>query len=541
MTRETPSFFTLDRGPSSTAAALLSPAGGRYRLLAASTAPSETDPEALLEDLAWRVARTDATIAGPLDDWRDWARLEVGTSPPATACLVAASEVTGRHLEQAFTAAGWRIAGRFASPAPDLIALGETCLRPEVDALVVGGPADPGEEEREALRLLWPRCGSLARFRDDLALVAAGPFSDRPEGIPDDRLFSLPAPAPRPGTTETELRAAARQIGAHLRASGTPVAADGHEALRASVASLATLLDGRVEAISVGEEAGSRTLAHPDREHRHAVLATGALLPRTLLDEPAALEAILRWAAVGSESTTLADRLRELCIRPWAGHDPTVARLRLAAVRVALARMQEAWTAASQAPGGPPDDDAAEVVVLTGGAFSGLPPPAAAVALVDGIRRPGAVTILHDHARVLGPLGALPVEGDRRRLLADLMDDCLLPIGSALLTGSLGERERPSGSVGIGTSLGDQEIPLEAGQLRFVDLPPGIVARIDIDPGEGSVLGVRGRRLRLEVAGGLGGLLVDTREIPLGLPDNAEQRRALLEGWEAPAWAGSDR
>jgi hypothetical protein len=164
-----------------------------------------------------------------------------------------------------------------------------------------------------------------------------------------------------------------------------------------------------------------------------------------------------------------------------------------------------------------------------------------ALAIVDGIRRPGAFTILHDHARVLAPLGALPIEGDRRRMLADLMDDCLLPVGSALLTGSIGGTGRDGGRLAISTALGDDEMALEPERLRLVDLPPGIVARLEVDPGSGTILGVAGRRLRLEVSGGLGGLLVDTRPIPLELPTNAEQRRATLQAWEAPAWMGSDR
>ena len=54
----------------------------------------------------------------------------------------------------------------------------------------------PNQEERDQARLLWPRAGSLARMRDDLAVMACGPFVERPEAIPDERLFSLPAPEP---------------------------------------------------------------------------------------------------------------------------------------------------------------------------------------------------------------------------------------------------------------------------------------------------------------------------------------------------------
>jgi len=182
-------------------------------------------------------------------------------------------------------------------------------------------------------------------------------------------------------------------------------------------------------------------------------------------------------------------------------------------------------------------------VALTGGGFAGLPPAAIALALVDGVRRAGAVSLLHDHAGVLAPLGALPVEADRQRLLDDLMGDCLLPLGSAIVTGPIPERKKDQApaTMSIASELGDQRMRLESGQLQLVDLPPGVSARIGIDPGGGSILGNAGGPITMEVSGGLGGLFVDTRAIPLDLPASGEARRNALEAWEVPVWAGSER
>lgn len=538
MTQDTSAFFTLDRGTVSTAATLIAPVDGRYRMLASAAAPSAIEPESVLEDLAWRVARSDASVAGSMEGWRDWSRLEVHTGRAPRAVLVAASAAIGDLLDRAFSGAGWAIAARFFEGAPDLIAFGEACLDPRVDAVVIGGRDDVEDEERERAGMLWPRTGALARLRDDVAVIACGPFIERPEGIPEGRLYSLPAPDRVPMTAESTLRQAAQQVGSHLVNAGAAVAADGRTALRTSTGSLAALLASRVESIEVGAVASSRTLAHADGELRHAVIAAAGLLPQAALDDDEAAEAIMRWSALGGDPAARLDGLRELLLHPWAETDRDGAHLRLAALRAALDGLQAAWSAAHSAGG---HDDEADVVVLSGGAFAALPPAAAALALVDAVRRPGAATILHDHARVLAPLGALPVEGDRRRLLADLMDDCLLPIGSALLTDEPGSRGNGAGHIGISSSLGEDRLDLEPGQLRLVDLPPGIVARLDIDPSDGPVLGVEGQRLTLEVSGGLAGLLVDTRPIPLQLPDGSEQRRAQLEAWEVPAWLGSDR
>jgi hypothetical protein len=538
VTQDTPAFFTLDRGTVSTTAALIAPVDGRYRMLASAAAPAAIDPESVLEDLAWRVARTDASLAGSMEGWRGWSRLEVGSLASPNAVLVAASEATGELLERAYVGAGWTIRARLYGSNPDLVALGEACLDPRVHAVIVGGRDGVEDEERDIARSLWARAASLARFRDDLAVIACGPFADRPEGIVEDRLFSLPAPNPVPMTSETALRQAARQVGAHLVSRGQAIPTDARTSLRASIGSLAALLGNRVEGLEVGATATSRTLANADGETRHATIADAALLPPEILDDDEFGEAILYWSTLSGDPASRLDDLRELVLRPWTGIDADGLHLRLAVLRAALQRLGRVW---DPAPGTDRAADSADVMVLGGGVFATLPPGAAALAVVDGVRRPGAVAMLHDHAGVLAPLGSLPVEADRQRLLADLMDDCLLPVGSALLTGSLGDRGKGGGTMAVSTSLGEDHLRLEPGQLQLVDLPPGIVGRLDIDPTEGAILGVQNQRLTLEVSGGLGGLLVDTRDIPLELPDNEEARRSQLAAWEAPAWTGTER
>ena len=54
---------------------------------------------------------------------------------------------------------------------------------------------------------------------------------------------------------------------------------------------------------------------------------------------------------------------------------------------------------------------------------------------------------------------------------------------------------------------------------------------------DGVVLGGRGRRFALEVGGGLGGLLVDLRDVPLLLPDAPDRRREVLAGWQQATWS----
>ena len=73
------------------------------------------------------------------------------------------------------------------------------------------------------------------------------------------------------------------------------------------------------------------------------------------------------------------------------------------------------------------------------------------------------------------------------------------------------------------------------GRLELVSLPPGPPR----SPSSGSAtpvrLGARGRHFAIDVTGGLGGLLVDLRDVPLRLPDRADLRGELLEAQQAVA------
>ena len=265
------------------------------------------------------------------------------------------------------------------------------------------------------------------------------------------------------------------------------------------------------------------------------------MLPRELLDDEDTGDAVLRWCTLGGgDPAARLDGLRDLALNPWASWGTDDLHLRMAALRGALERLETIWHGRDPNPSGSPS---AGVMVLSGGACAGLPPAAVALAVIDGVRRAGAVSLLHDHAGVLAPLGALPVEADRRRLISDLMGDGLLPLGSAIVTGTIPERKKDKSpaAMSISSALGDQRLRLEPGQLQLVDLPPGVSAHIAIDPGQGSILGSEGGTISMELNGGLGGLFVDTRPIPLDLPVGGEARRTVLEAWEAPAWVGSER
>jgi hypothetical protein len=180
-----------------------------------------------------------------------------------------------------------------------------------------------------------------------------------------------------------------------------------------------------------------------------------------------------------------------------------------------------------------------DVVVATGGVWSVAPAPAVALALADVLRRPGVRALGWDHARLLAPLGTIEDEDERRRVMADLRDDLLVPLGSVVMPAGL-RAGRPAGHLSVAGPAGPSELDLVPGGLELVDLPPGERAVVEMRFRDTVDLGVRVRHAAIEVAGGLGGLLVDLRDVPLRLPDRPERRRDLLAAWQSALWAGMD-
>ena len=74
----------------------------------------------------------------------------------------------------------------------------------------------------------------------------------------------------------------------------------------------------------------------------------------------------------------------------------------------------------------------------------------------------------------------------------------------------------------------------------MVDLPPGIGARADLQFRDAVRLGKRANHFTVDVGGGLSGLLVDLRDIPMRISDRPDSRRAALETWQRGMWPEFD-
>jgi hypothetical protein len=560
VTSDPRAFFAIDQGAATSSAALVGRVGDRWRLLGSQAMPAGIPIDAILERLAGRVIAADSATAEAIDARGlgtppEWPRLVARSAPPPRLSVLAATESTRRRLEHAASVAGWRTGGA-SLETTDLLGLVRGGLTHGSDVVVAGTEDPPTRAERAAIGSLAAVVEAIADRRPEATIVLSGALALL---VPDpDRDAARQAAATvRPRTIDgpTRIYAPPPQIGdprdplVELLARFRTRQDDAMAGVARTTASLAAVMDRRIETVAIGLDTATRVTAWPtsDEEGEAAskepgvsaldgvawlqrVVATAGFVPENLDDE--AVDGVLAWTTGSLDRIRLRDRLHELRFAPWGHPDGDGATLRLACGRAALARLV-AETGQFEAHPAP------DLVICSGGVFAPAPGPAVALALADVLRRPAACQFAFDHARLMGPIGTIPEEQERRLLLADIADDMLAPLGSVVSPQGL-RAGRSAGRVVIHGGTGSTELDLVPGGLQLVDLPPGQMATAEFEFRDPVVLGARGRHFAVEVGGGLGGLLIDLRDVPLRLPDRLEHRRELLAAWQGALWAGGE-
>ncbi len=531
MSERADAFVTIDHGTATIAAAVVTRASGRWRLAGSLSLPIHVGVEATLRILAERII--EAGPPGGLGDATaiaDLHRLEARTLPPPTLAVLAATPRGRDRLAAAARRAGWRVrAHDLASGDPLSVIVAMT--RRDVSAILVGADDPPGADERGVIgELAGVVAGAVSR-RPELIAIHAGSMGDLASSSgagTDDIATTILAPAARAlddGTADDPL--------ASLLDEKRAESDDGHRAACAAVGSLATVLDRRILFVDVGASAGTIARVEPlgpgsRAEIRTAVMATGALVPVDLDD--AAVDEVAAWIPEPPDRHRLRDRLVGLREDPYGGATGDGALLRMAAARAAVSRLANGvpWT---WLPSGP------DIVLAGGGVWSVAPGSAVALALCDALRHDGTRSLGHDAARLLGPLGMIDDDRERASTIADLVDDLIVPLGSVVMP-VLAAGRKQHGEVTVRVGGAESSLPLIAGGLELFDLPPGQQAEAVVSFGDPVVLGTRGKQFSVDVAGGLGGLLVDLRGVPMTLPDNPDQRRIRVDAWQRAMWAG---
>ena len=557
MTSEPHAFLTIDHGAATASIALIGRVAGTWRLIGSLALPAGAEMDAAIDLLVVRVLTADPELAsalGLVGIARDeLPRFEVRSRRPRRLAVVAGAERTLSRLLATAGRSGWRATGASAETT-DPLAMSRLLLDHGIDAILVGAGDPPRADERSAIRELAALVAAIAFRRPNVPIILSGAMSEALDEFGDVSTRSGPimlAPAatvagapPRGRRGFPAIAASTNGVDAAGASRPDPLAElllevamptdDPRRAIGPATQALADVLHRRVETIILGHDAGVRAAAEPSvggvtREVRLAVVPAAAVAP----DEPddAIVDGVLVWSTVPSDRHRIRDRMRELRIAPWADAAGDGAALRMAAARAALVRLAAATT---DFEGAPPD-----LVVCGGGVWSAVPAPTVALAHVDVLRRTGASQFALDHARLLGTLGAIPDPTERLTVIGDLIDDLLAPLGSVVIPSGL-RSGRSAGSVLVHAGGGVSELDLVPGGLELVDLPPGETAVAEFRFRDRVKLGTRGRHFAVDVAGGLGGLLVDLRDVPLRLPDRADRRRDLLAAWQAALWQGFD-
>jgi hypothetical protein len=536
-TQQPHAFLIVDQGSATVSAALIGRAGGAWRLIGNLAMPAGAELGPAIGVLVDRARLADPALASAIGIGVTRAdalpRLEVRSRRPRRLAVVAATERTLASLVATAARSGWRPSGA-STETTDPLGMSRLLLEYGVEAILVGAADPPRADERAATRELATLVAAVAGRRPEIPVVLAGSMSEGLEAFGDV--------ASRPG--EIVLAPAALgpagwpdgrdPLGTLLLELALPPD-DPRRALGPATEALAEVLDRRVEVIVLGHDAGMRAMAAPGAggqptSVRLAVVPEASVAPDDP-DDPV-VDGVLVWSTVPADRHRIRDRMRELRIAPWSDGAGDGAALRMAAARAALVRLAAATPSFDTEP-------VPDLVVTACGVWSAVPPPAVALAHVDVIRRPGASQYALDHARLLGALGAIPEPGERRLLMGDLVDDLLAPLGTVVTPAGL-RSGRSAGSVVVHSSEGPNEVDLAPGGLELVDLPPGLTAVAEFNFRDRVRLGGKGRHFAIDVAGGLGGLLVDLRDVPLRLPDRADRRRDLLAAWQASLWAGAE-
>jgi hypothetical protein len=519
----------VDVGSAWTKAVVVARARGRWRIAAHVAQPTAWGEEELVDALVARLASAaDRRVADRL--------AELLAAAPRIAChtprragrigLAAVStELSGASARRAAESAGWMVAE--AATTDDGRSLDErlsALQAADVDAWLLTGGFDDGRAD-QALEMaglvaaargasqspvVWAGSAALAEevallFEPGAVQTVANP---RPSAGVED-------PLPLRHTLEGLLQRLVEPGGVRQL---TPVS------FRRAVAELARASERRVLGVDLGARYASWVLADDDGSAESRIFAGGGLSAASLVG-PGGPARLARMLPLAIDELAVADALQNLRARP--GTLPqTEDEL---AIMHAAARQLLAQGASDE-----PEISGIDLLIGSGRTLAAAPRPGqAAQLLLDGVRPLGVTELAIDAAGAVSPLGALD-DAEIREGLAMLRDDLLTPLGAAVVS-----RGGRPGQLAMRVTVHRAGWPtsgpfeLRNGQLQLLPLGRGQSAELEIELEPGVSLGSprRARRAQVTVSGGALGLILDARDVPLGLPRRADDRRAVLASW----------
>ncbi len=522
----------VDIGSAWTKASVIARSRGRWRIAGHVAQPTAWGDEELRRSLAAHLApAADRRVADHLEDLLA-AAPRISSHTPRRAGRIAlagvSEELSAASALRGAESAGWSVEA--VATADDGRSISERLAglqAAQVDAWLLTGGFEHGRAD-QALEMA--SLVAVAREESGLPVIWAGAssLSDEVRDLFEEGAVSIVA-NPRPSAAVENLVPLRHALEELLQRIVEPAGTRQHTpvAFRRSVAELARSSVRRVVGVDVGARYLTWAQADEGGNAESRVFAAGGLGAARLVTSggPGRLA---RWLPIALDELAVADALQNLHARPGTlpQTDDELVILH-AAVRHLLAQ-----TAGDEAGSELFQD--ADLLIGAGRTIAAAPRPAqAAQLLLDGIRPLGVTQLALDAAGALAPLGALE-DGEIAEGMGALRDDLLVPLGTSVVT-----RGGRAGQIVMRAWLqraGWPEVgPIEVrgGQLQVLPLARGHEADLQVELLNGATLG-RGRpaaRVHATVAGGLVGVILDARGIPLVLPRRSDDRRAVLAGW----------
>ena len=284
MSSEPRAFAAIDQGTATVAVSLIGRFDGRWRLLGSTAGPAAVPADALLERLRSRLAAADPDLAARAlaREPRIRGRPAAGeprprphpprwpSSPPRGAPSRRSSPP---RPPPAGASAARRSTAPRSSPSPGCLA------DPAVTAVLAGSGEPPGGDERPLVPDLKAIVEAAAQRRPELTAAPRG-WAGR-AGWPHGGRASRRTAAARRSPRRPRPRVAAPRCARCSITSG-PARATAGARIAAATATLADVLDRRIEVIEIGQSAGARVSAAPHHGPRRAATAPpGRATPRS--------------------------------------------------------------------------------------------------------------------------------------------------------------------------------------------------------------------------------------------------------------------
>jgi hypothetical protein len=179
-------------------------------------------------------------------------------------------------------------------------------------------------------------------------------------------------------------------------------------------------------------------------------------------------------------------------------------------------------------------NDQYEPIVISGDVFTTAPQPGQIMLMIlDGLQLSGISTIVLDRYQILPLLGTI---GGLEPVLPVhvLASDAFINLGTVIAPISPMREGKTILTLNVSTDTGKSyEVEINQGTLRRIVIPTGVTAILEIEPDPLTDVGFGGAGLggQLKVAGSSVGVVIDARGRPINLPENDEDRVALLRQW----------